>query len=387
MTITDTRAAMSTASINDLDDDQFAYIEPGGTKDEHGRTTPRSKRHFPVHDAAHVRNALARLSSSPFGDKAKAAVHAAAKKFGIDVSDSTSAERDPKWEQRRKRWAGSLIRQPARRNMQMEMRAKPDGTGGTNFEFEGYGAVFDAPFRMFDPWGDEYREVVRPGAFTRSLGNPDLYVPFLIGHNDQGIPLAQTANGTMRLAQDTRGLHVLAQMDGRRTDVRNLAYAVERGDMDQMSIGFVTMGQEWSPDWEQRSMLDLEMHEGDVSSVAIAANRATAGATMTALPAETLARSDPAGEQRGNPVDQDLGDSPDYNPWDHAAPGTLRCTVPGCGALNKPDAKFCDQCGVGGDALVRLDEAGVPAMEEEQGAAATLALRRRKLELLALAAR
>jgi len=49
---------MSTAKVNDLDDDQFAYIEPGGKKDEHGRTTPRSLRHFPISDAAHVRNAL-----------------------------------------------------------------------------------------------------------------------------------------------------------------------------------------------------------------------------------------------------------------------------------------------------------------------------------------
>jgi hypothetical protein len=84
------KAAQSTASQNDLPDSAFAYIEDGGSKDADGKTTPRSKRHFPVHDAAHARNALARLSSSPFGGKAKAKVHAAAKKFGIDVSDDTS---------------------------------------------------------------------------------------------------------------------------------------------------------------------------------------------------------------------------------------------------------------------------------------------------------
>ena len=42
---------ISTASRNDLPDSAFAYIEPGGTKDESGKTTPRSKRHFPIHDA------------------------------------------------------------------------------------------------------------------------------------------------------------------------------------------------------------------------------------------------------------------------------------------------------------------------------------------------
>jgi hypothetical protein len=79
-------AAMPTASINDLPDSAFAYIEPGGKKDESGKTVPRSLRHFPIHDAAHVRNALARMSQSPHGDKAKAKIMAAAKKFNIKVS-------------------------------------------------------------------------------------------------------------------------------------------------------------------------------------------------------------------------------------------------------------------------------------------------------------
>src|SRR5512146_3191323 len=76
-------AEMTAASINDLPDSAFAYIEPGGTKDSEGKTTPRSLRHFPIHDAAHVRNALARLDQSPFGDKARAKVEAAARKMGI----------------------------------------------------------------------------------------------------------------------------------------------------------------------------------------------------------------------------------------------------------------------------------------------------------------
>jgi hypothetical protein len=75
-------AEMTTASIDDLPDSDFAYIEPGG-KVVDGKTEPRSLRHFPIHDAAHVRNALARLSQSPFGDKARAKVEAAAKKLGI----------------------------------------------------------------------------------------------------------------------------------------------------------------------------------------------------------------------------------------------------------------------------------------------------------------
>jgi hypothetical protein len=77
------KAEMSGAAINDLPDSAFAYIEPGGSKDDEGKTVPRSLRHFPIHDAAHVRNALARLSTSPFEDKARPKVEAAAKKMGI----------------------------------------------------------------------------------------------------------------------------------------------------------------------------------------------------------------------------------------------------------------------------------------------------------------
>ena len=80
------KAEMSGKSQNDLPDSDFAYIESGGKKDGEGKTMPRSLRHFPIHDAAHVRNALARLSSSPFGDKAAGKVKAAARKFGIEVS-------------------------------------------------------------------------------------------------------------------------------------------------------------------------------------------------------------------------------------------------------------------------------------------------------------
>jgi hypothetical protein len=80
------KAKLTRASINDLPDSDFAYIEPGGKKDDSGKTTPRSLRHFPIHDAAHVRNALARAPQSPFGAKAMAKIHAAAKKMGIHMA-------------------------------------------------------------------------------------------------------------------------------------------------------------------------------------------------------------------------------------------------------------------------------------------------------------
>ena len=90
-----TKADMSTGSINDLPDSDFAYIEPGGKKDDTGKTTPRDLRHFPIHDEAHARNALSRAPQSPFGDKAMPKIRAAAKRFGIDVSKETPMPDQP----------------------------------------------------------------------------------------------------------------------------------------------------------------------------------------------------------------------------------------------------------------------------------------------------
>ena len=82
---------MTRKSINDLPDSDFAFIEPGGKKVD-GKTVPRSLRHLPIHDAAHVRNALARLSQTKISAEAKskalAKIKSAAKKFGIKVAES-----------------------------------------------------------------------------------------------------------------------------------------------------------------------------------------------------------------------------------------------------------------------------------------------------------
>ena len=379
--VTETRADMSAADINDLPDSAFAFIEPGGSKDAGGKTIPRSKRHFPIQDAAHVRNALARLASSPFGDKARPAVVAAAKKFGVEVSDADGdgrAASRPNLELLKRR-RGSMIRKAERRGMLLEMRAKPDGTGGTSFEFEGYGAVFDAPFDMWDPWGDPYTEVVRQGAFTRSLSNPQLDVPFLVGHNDAGIPMARTRNGTMQLSQDSHGLLVKATMDGRRSDVRNLASAVERGDMDEMSIGFVTLGQEWSPDWETRAMLDLELHRGDVSAVALGANAATSGSRM----AEVTRQDRPAEARASRGEINDNSNTPDFNlaTDDPAANGVAAVKCPhtvknGCGQMLPGGSKFCSNCGgpvYDGDGTLVVDDSGVVTEEGDKADADLLA--------------
>ena len=60
----------SQAYINDLEDSAFLHIAPGGEKDDEGKTTPRSLRHFPVRDVdgeldiPHLQNAISRIPQS-----------------------------------------------------------------------------------------------------------------------------------------------------------------------------------------------------------------------------------------------------------------------------------------------------------------------------------
>jgi len=67
------KAEWSTAYVNDLPDSAFLYIESGGEKDDEGKTTPRSLRHFPVRDADgkldadHLCNAISRIPQSTAG--------------------------------------------------------------------------------------------------------------------------------------------------------------------------------------------------------------------------------------------------------------------------------------------------------------------------------
>lgn len=84
------KAAWTTAYINDLPDSAFLYIEPGGEKDEDGKTTPRSLRHFPYRDSsgaiddAHLRNALSRIPQSDLPEDVKERVIAKAREIASE---------------------------------------------------------------------------------------------------------------------------------------------------------------------------------------------------------------------------------------------------------------------------------------------------------------
>ncbi|GAA2137796.1 hypothetical protein GCM10009760_18580 [Kitasatospora kazusensis] len=167
----------------------------------------------------------------------------------------------------------------------VELRSKPNGTGGEVLHFEGYACVTETGYEMQD-WLGPFTEVVRAGAFTRTLAdNAD--VPFLLNHS--GMTLARTKSGTLRLAEDSTGLHTDADLDPANPDVAALRSAMSRGDLDEMSFAFWVRSQQWSPDYSQRDILDVDLDHGDVSLVNYGANPATS-AQMNARDAEHVQR-------------------------------------------------------------------------------------------------
>lgn len=158
----------------------------------------------------------------------------------------------------------------------VEVREEADGGAVT---FAGYASVFNHDYEVYDAFG-AFTERLAPGAFTRTLKeNPD--VMLLVNH--QGLPLARTKSGTLRLSQDNVGLRVEAQLDASDPDVQAVLPKMRRGDVDEMSFAFRVNEQEWSSDYTDRTITEVNLSRGDVSIVSYGANPATVAALRAAL--------------------------------------------------------------------------------------------------------
>lgn len=149
-------AEMSGADVNDLPDSAFAYIEPGGKRDSDGRTVPRSLRHYPIHDAAHVRNALSRAAAAvnAGGDQASIARRAlpaikkAARRLGIGDAKAwpEPLKAEPMEGTRLERWLEGKI--PRRKLVIPFTGPLPGGKAGLDLD----GEYFDEDTDLFGPF-------------------------------------------------------------------------------------------------------------------------------------------------------------------------------------------------------------------------------------------
>lgn len=122
----------------------------------------------------------------------------------------------------------------------------------------GYAAVFhDASVPL------PFKERIAPGAFRKTLSEqPD--VRLLINH--EGLPLARSKNGTLRLFEDEVGLRFEADLPDT-SEARDLYTLINRGDVDQMSFAFRVIRQKWNQDRTERTLTEVSLADGDVSVV------------------------------------------------------------------------------------------------------------------------
>jgi uncharacterized protein len=216
-------AVISTGARHALPDSAFAYIEPGHDSEKLGSRTPDKYRHFPVHDANHVRNALARIAQGArFGSEAKAKVMAAAKRLGIEHDESASTGRAFE----------SLYPEVRFLSDVPEIRSIGEGQP---VHITGYAAAFNKLSRRLGG----FVERVMPGAFDGTLsaiaaGDQNVNMVCRFNHKDDML-LGTTQAGTLQLTADERGLYYDVIPPKHRGDVVEL---VQRGDVRYSSFAF-----------------------------------------------------------------------------------------------------------------------------------------------------
>ena len=150
-----------------------------------------------------------------------------------------------------------------------EFRADNNGDGG--MRLSGYAAVFNSETTI----GGMFREVVKPGAFKKTIKDK-ADVRALFNH-DSNIVLGRTKNGTLTLAEDDKGLRIDIDLPDTQ-QAKDLYRQIERGDIDQMSFGFNVVKDSWTRAQSENELPLRELRElrlFDVSPVTFPAYTTT----------------------------------------------------------------------------------------------------------------
>jgi len=130
-----------------------------------------------------------------------------------------------------------------------------DGTAESP-KITGYAAVFD----QWADIGGWFRERVKKGAFTKSIKESD--VRALWNHNENYV-LGRNRSGSLKLWEDDTGLAV--EIDPIPTQwADDLLKSMRRGDVNQMSFGFVVNKQDLDYENDERTLVDVSLFDVSV---------------------------------------------------------------------------------------------------------------------------
>jgi len=105
-----------------------------------------------------------------------------------------------------------------------------------------------------------WREKVQPGAFKRTLQSTNSDVRFLWSHDSSKI-LGRQKNGTLTLRDTPQGLQYTIQLNPKSPEHQSYFAAVQRGDCDACSFGFIVHANDWDKAAGVRTITDAELLE------------------------------------------------------------------------------------------------------------------------------
>lgn len=151
--------------------------------------------------------------------------------------------------------------QREKRELTFKLEVREDGKSGKK-KIVGYAAVFDK--LSVDLGG--FREHIRKGAFKKSIDRGD-DVRALYNH-DSNFVLGRVKSGTLKMEEDDTGLRVEIDPPDAQW-ARDLMSSIDRGDISQMSFGFVVKDERWyrDEDAEEDPKTRRELLEVDVFDV------------------------------------------------------------------------------------------------------------------------
>lgn len=155
---------------------------------------------------------------------------------------------------------------PEKRALVAPVEVRADGAGRT---VAGYAAVFDQEADI----GGFFREKIAPGAFADTLRTADVRAYF---DHDTGRVLGRSRAGTLRLAEDSKGLAVEIDLPDT-SDGNDVMELIRRGDVTGMSFRFRVTHEDWNETLKVplRTILAVDLQE-----VSIVSEPAYDGATV-----------------------------------------------------------------------------------------------------------
>ena len=148
-----------------------------------------------------------------------------------------------------------------------EARAEDDG----KCVFQGYAIKWGVEARI----GSYFIEKFTKGCFSEAMKDSDWDVRFMVEHD--GLPIARTKGNTLTIKEDATGLHFRAECDKADSMTNDLMIKINRGDVDGVSIRFITEKDEWDHGDETepsiRTITRAKLRE--ISAVTFPAHEAT----------------------------------------------------------------------------------------------------------------